>query len=94
LSNSDEPWLCGECNSFKFTDSFFDNSLQNADIGSLSLSSEGSNINIFTELIDARKKHTKNFLICHLNINSLGYKYDEIKDNLLDKVVDQQSTGK
>ena len=88
LSNSDEPWLCGECNSFKFTDSFFDNSLQNADISSLSLSSEGSNINIFTELIDARKKHTKNFLICHLNINSLRYKYDEIKDILLDKVVD------
>ena len=88
LSNSDEPWLCGECNSFKFTDSFFDNSLQNADIRSLSLSSEGSNFNIFTELIDARKKHMKNFLICHLNINSLRYKYDEIKDILLDKVVD------
>jgi hypothetical protein len=26
--------------------------------------------------------------ICHLNINSLRYKYDEIKDILLDKVVD------
>ena len=24
LSNSDELWLCGECNSFKFTDSLFD----------------------------------------------------------------------
>ena len=71
LSNIDEPWICGECNSFKFTDSFFDSSLQNADISSLSLSSEGSTINIFTELIDARKKHTKHFLIYHLNINSL-----------------------
>ena len=43
---------------------------------------------MFTELIDARKKHAENFLICHLNINSLRYKYDEIKDMLLDKVVD------
>ena len=88
LSSSDEPWLCGECNSFKFTDSFFDSSLQIADISSLSLSSDGSNINMFTELIDARKKHAENDLICHLNINSMRYKYDEIKDILLDKVVD------
>jgi hypothetical protein len=88
LSSSDEPWLCGECNSFKFTDSLFDSSLQIADISSLSLSSEGSNINMFTELIDARKKHAENVLICHLNINSMRYKYDEIKDILLDKVVD------
>ena len=43
---------------------------------------------MFTKLIDVRKKHAENVLICHLYINSLRYIYDEIKDMLLDKVVD------
>ena len=43
---------------------------------------------IFYDLIDIRKKYTKNFLICHLNINSMRYKFDEIKELLFDKVVD------
>jgi hypothetical protein len=52
-------------------------------------SREVENVNgIFYDLIDIRKKYTKNFLICHLNINSMRYKFDEIKELLFDKVVD------
>ena len=52
-------------------------------------SPEVENVNgIFHDLIDIRKKYTKNFLICHLNINSMRYKFDEIKELLFDKVVD------
>ena len=83
LSKSDDPWLCCDCNSFKFTDSCFDISLpnvSNTDNSYHSLSPEGPDINIFTELRDARKKHRKNFLISYLNINSLRYKFDEIKE--------------
>jgi hypothetical protein len=52
-------------------------------------SREVENVNgIFYDLIDIRKKYTKNFLICHLNINSMRYKFDEIKELLFDKIVD------
>ena len=52
-------------------------------------SPEVENVNgIFYDLIDIRKKYTNNFLICHLNINSMRYKFDEIKELLFDKVVD------
>lgn len=32
LSKSDDPWLCCDCNSFKFTDSFFEISVPNVSI--------------------------------------------------------------
>ncbi|XP_071120097.1 uncharacterized protein [Mytilus edulis] len=53
-----------------------------------SSSSESSGSDIFTELREARKKHINNFHICHLNINSMQYKFDELKPILLDKIVD------
>ena len=38
---------------------------------------EVENVNvIFYDLIDIGKKYTKNFLICHLNINSMMYKFE------------------
>ncbi|CAG2224032.1 unnamed protein product [Mytilus edulis] len=91
LCNSEEPWLCNDCNSFKFTNSFFDISLQNStcmNTSNSSSSSESSGSDIFTELREARKKHINNFHICHLNINSMRYKFDELKPILLDKIVD------
>ncbi|CAG2192289.1 unnamed protein product [Mytilus edulis] len=91
LCNSEEPWLCNDCNSFKFTNSFFDISLQNStcmNTSNSSSSTEGSGSDIFTELREARKKHINNFHICHLNINSMRYKFDELKPILLDKIVD------
>jgi hypothetical protein len=52
-------------------------------------SPEVKNVNgIFYDLIDIRKKYTKNFLICHLNINTKRYKFNVIKELLSDKVVD------
>ena len=44
--------------------------------------------NQFQHLIDIRKKHPKKFIAAHININSLRYKFIEIKELLTDKIVD------
>ena len=53
----------------------------------ISPSPEVENVNgICYDLIHIRKKYAINVLICHLNINSMTYKFDEIKELLFDKV--------
>ena len=42
----------------------------------------------FREIRDIRKKHSKNTIIAHVNINSLKNKFFEITDILYDKVPD------
>ena len=50
----------------------------------------GVNINkhTFKDLRDVRRSYPKNFMAAHLNINSLPYKFDEIKEVLTDNIVD------
>jgi endonuclease IV len=50
----------------------------------------GVNVNkhTFKDLRDVRRSYPKNFMAAHLNINSLRYKFDEIKEVLTDNIVD------
>jgi hypothetical protein len=42
----------------------------------------------FKDLRDVRRSYPKNAMAAHLNINSLRYKFDEIKEVLTDNIVD------
>lgn len=46
------------------------------------------NKNLFQDLRDTRRLHPKNFIAAYLNINSLRYKFDEIKELLVENIVD------
>jgi hypothetical protein len=50
----------------------------------------GVNVNkhTFKDLRDIRRSYSKNFMAAHLNINSLRYTFDEIKEILTDNIVD------
>jgi hypothetical protein len=41
-----------------------------------------------SELRESKKKHPKNFVISYININSLRYKFDAIKELLTENIVD------
>jgi hypothetical protein len=41
-----------------------------------------------SELRESKKKHPKNFVISYININSLRYKFDTIKELLTENIVD------
>ncbi len=89
LGNSDEPWECNECLlPFNFTDSFFNSS--STSIESLASESDTSvhEANIFHEFNTLRKKHQRNFIVSHININSVQHKFHELSVILRNKLVD------
>jgi hypothetical protein len=47
-----------------------------------------NNCTRFKELGDARKLHPRNFITAYLNVNSIRYKFDEIRELLTDRIVD------
>jgi hypothetical protein len=51
----------------------------------------GVNINkhTFKDLRDVRRSYPKNCMAAHMNINSLRYKFDEIKEVPTDNIVDE-----
>ena len=47
-----------------------------------------NNIDVFSDLRKIRNDNKKKPIICYLNINSVRYKFDELKEILTDKIVD------
>ena len=91
LGNSTDSWFCKKCYLPDFSDSFFIdiNEESNAPNNSLSTSStSGVNTLLFQDLRQARRLHPKNFIAAYININSLRYKFDEVKKLLTDNIVD------
>ena len=90
LGNSDECYFCSTCvhRLPQFSDSYFLNDAPDNDVSILSMTSEYSNPGVFEKLIEVRNKHPRKLITGHLNINSLRYKFDEIKPLLISKTVD------
>jgi hypothetical protein len=102
LSQSNKDWYCRTCILPNFTDSYFDNSVnEESNTSSIhemsyfpSSNNTTSGINnqhvnsIFESLREARKNNPRNFMIAHININSIRYKFNEIREMLDDKIVD------
>ena len=86
LGNDNNPWLCKNCDQFHFSDSFF--SQIDASISSGSCDLNEDSLNIFEELCELKLKFPKRFLCAYLNINSLRYKFDSIKDLLNRNILD------
>ncbi len=90
----DLPWTCAQCVSpiYNFSQSFFNNSTESIDTDDLNNSSALSVSNQepsrndgfkgITHLAEVRKSHLKTFVGEYLNINSLRYKIDSIRDIL------------
>ena len=77
------------CNSFHFTDSFSEQ--ENDTIIELSIDIDETNHqSVFEELKDVKKKHPRKFivLVVHLNINSMKFKFVEIEELLIEKILD------
>ena len=89
LSTSSESWYCANCILPIFSNSFF-NTEDVEDKSNAPTVTSGVNINkhTFKDLRDVRRCYSKNFMAAHLNINSLRYKFDEIKEVLTDNIVD------
>jgi hypothetical protein len=89
LSTSSESWYCANCILPIFSNSFF-NTEDVEDKSNAPTVTSGVNINkhTFKDLRDVRRSYPKNFMAAHLNINSLRYKFDEIKEVLTDNIVD------
>ena len=88
LCGDDKPWICRNCTNFLFSDSFFEcDSEPNIAVCDID-SSVQPNVDIFDQLRTARKTFPKRFLCAYLNINSLRYKFDYIKDLLTQNTVD------
>lgn len=87
LSKTSDAWLCKNCNSFHFTDSFFEQ--ENDTNIELSINIDETNQqSVFEELKDVKKKHPRKFIVAHLNINSMKFKFVEIEELLNEKTVD------
>ena len=87
LSKTSDAWLCKNCNSFHFTDSFFEQ--ENDTNIELSINIDETNQqSVFEELKDVKKKHPKKFIVAHLNINSMKFKFVGIEELLNEKTVD------
>ena len=91
LGNSTDSWFCKKCYLPDFSDSFFIdiNEESNAPNDSLPTSStSGVNKLLFQDLREARCLHPKKFIAAYININSLRYKFDEVRELLTDNIVD------
>jgi hypothetical protein len=88
LSKSTDPWICSVCNSFQFTDSFF------SDIYIPDSENDGGNSftdsknDLFDSIKETRRENPNKFLCAYININSLRYKFCDIKELLTKNIVD------
>jgi hypothetical protein len=89
LSTSSESWDCANCILPIFSNSFF-NIEDVEDKSNAPTGTSGVNVNKYTfkDLRDVRRSYPKNVMAAHLNINSLRYKFDEIKEVLTENIVD------
>ena len=90
-------WYCKNCILPNFTDFFF---IDSTDIRSAldtdylpSSQNDTFGVNtdeysVFDSLRESRKKHPNNFAEAYININSVKYKFNELKELLDDKIVD------
>ncbi len=91
------PWECRKCECpFSFTESFF-NMSGSSDQGPVSPDAPpgtpddtGSKQerHIAADFMELRRKYPRNFIVTHININSLQYKFQEISTVLNQKLVD------
>jgi len=87
LTESTDPWMCSACNTFQFTDSFF------SDIYIPDSESEGGNPvadsknDLFDSIKQTRREHSNKFVCAYININSLRYKFCDIKELLTKNIV-------
>ena len=58
-----------------YSDFFF----ENVPVNMSSVSEDSCNFDHFEELTQVRKSHPRKLITAHLNINSIRYKFDEIK---------------
>ncbi|XP_060579019.1 uncharacterized protein LOC132735993 [Ruditapes philippinarum] len=87
LSNDDEPWLCRNCNTFHFSDSYFEPNISLD--SSIQSDCEDNDIPaIFDELINIKKESPNKFTCAYININSLRNKFDFLKEILIKNIVD------
>ena len=73
----------------QFSESFFLENVHDSDINEslLSTSSECSSSDLSAELVQVRKMHPQKLIAGHLNMNSMRYKFDEIKPLLAGKKI-------
>ena len=88
LSASEDSWVCSNCSSFQFTVSYFDSDQSINTSTNSSLDTDDHVNSVFETLKESRRKHPTNFTAAYININSVRYKFDEIKELLTDKIVD------
>ena len=75
---------------FDFSDSFFNKSHQSENLNTsdvtalLNKSTDSSSEDIFGDLRSVRNDHPKNLIFGHININSIRYKFDTLRE-ILDK---------
>jgi hypothetical protein len=70
MCGSDDPWVCNECNSFRFSESLYDKSI------CVDMDSDNKNQNenvddIFDELKDIKKKHPNKCICSYINMDSI-----------------------
>ena len=87
LSGDDNPWTCKNCTNFHFSESYFEYDSEIEPSGE-DIETNSPTPDIFDQLRTARKKFPNRFLCAYLNINSLRYKFDSIKDLLTQNIVD------
>ena len=87
LSGDDNPWTCRNCTNFHFSESYFEYDSETEPSGE-DIDTHSPTPDIFDQLRTARKKFPNRFLCAYLNINSLRYKFDSIKDLLTQNIVD------
>lgn len=94
IGNTNMDWYCTTCTLPQFTDSFLaDLNPAEATNDSITMESEDDPHELkpgecFKELYTVRQKHLKNFIISHLNINSVQNKFSEIHEMLQEKLTD------
>ncbi len=91
LGNCDEPWECNNCLlPFDFTDSFFNSTVHDTSgVSSHNTSNESVHEEtLFMDFSNLRRKHPRNFIVTHININSVQHKFDELSIILRNRLVD------
>ncbi len=92
--NEEEPWECPDCQfPYRFTDSFFNSTVGSDILSNMSILSNTSanslqDKDLFPEFHKLRQKFPREFIISHININSIQYKYGELSILLQNRLVD------
>ena len=77
LGKNEDCFFCSICVDRlpDYSDFFF----ENVPVNMFSVSEDSCNFDLFEELIQVRKSHPHKLITAHLNVNSIRYKFDEIK---------------